>query len=418
MTLRDDLQAMAEKSWQASREMAVIAGSVKNDALLGMADALLAHKDEILAANARDLEAAEGTDLPYALRKRLELNEEKVAAMARACREVAALPDPVGEVFDMVLRPNGLRVGKMRVPIGVVLTIYESRPNVTCEAAVIALSAGNCIILRGGKEALHSNLAIARVLADAGRSAGLPEGALQILDTTDRDAVGILLGMSEYIDLVVPRGGEGLIRAVVEQATMPVMKHFAGVCHTYVDAAADLTMAETVCYNAKVQYPAVCNAMETMLVHADVAEAFLPAMCRRFVEAGVELRGCERTRALCPGASAATEEDWGTEYNDLILSVKVVGGFEEALDHIARYGTRHSEAIITDDYRTAQRFLACVDAAAVYVNASTRFTDGGQFGLGAEMGISTDKFHARGPCGLRELTTYKWIIYGDGQIRT
>lgn len=338
--------------------------------------------------------------------------------MADACRQVAALPDPVGAVYDMRLRPNGLRIGKMRVPIGVILTIYESRPNVTADAAMLALKSGNAIILRGGKEAINSNLAIARVLEEAGRSAGLPEGAIQIVQTTDRAAVGHLLKLNRYIDLVVPRGGEGLIRAVVEQATMPVMKHYAGVCHTYVDKAADLEMAKTICYNAKVQYPAVCNAMETMLVHGDIAEAFLPDMCRMLQEAGVELRGCEKTRDICEGVKEATEDDWKAEYLDLILAVRVVESLDEALEHIAAYGTRHSEAIVTGDYFAAQRFLTAVDAAAVYVNASTRFTDGGEFGLGAEMGISTDKFHARGPCGLEELCSYKWIICGDGQIRT
>jgi glutamate-5-semialdehyde dehydrogenase len=348
---------------------------------------------------------------------RLQLSPQRIEAMAVGLEAVAALPDPVGQIIEGSVRPNGLEVRKVRVPLGVIFFIYESRPNVTADAAALAMKSGNAILLRGGKEALTSNLAIFRILSESFRQAGLPEHAVQLIQRTERAIVTELLHLPQYVDLVIPRGGESLIRTVTQEAQMPVLKHYKGNCHVYVDAAADLEMAERIVVNAKCQRPGVCNAAESLLVHVAVAESFLPRIGRVLQERGVELRGCPQTRQYLPHIRPATEEDFAAEYLDLILSVKVVQDLDEAIAHIQRYGSAHTDAIITRDLEAAQRFVAAVDSAAVMVNASTRFHDGYEFGLGAEIGISTDKFHARGPCGLTELTTYKWVVLGTGQVR-
>jgi glutamate-5-semialdehyde dehydrogenase len=397
--------------------MALASTEVKNRALKAMAQGLLDRREEILAANAADLAAAEGRGHPPAFLDRLGLNTERVRAMARGLQEVAALPDPVGEVTGMERRPNGLWVGRMRVPLGVIAVIYESRPNVTADVTGLCLKAGNAVLLRGGSEAIRSNTAIAAVLTNSAETAGLAKGAVGILATTDRAAVHALLKLDRFIDLVIPRGGEELVRTVKEASTIPVIAHEKGLCHIYVDAAADLPMAEEVVYNAKVERPGVCNAVETLLVHGEAAHSFLPKMAKRFAAAGVELRGCPRTRAVLPDIGEATEADWETEYLDLILAIKVVDSFEEAVAHIGRYGSGLAEGIVTSDYGRAQRFLREVDAGVVFINASTRFADGGEFGLGAEIGISTQKLHARGPMGLKELTSTKFIVFGEGQVR-
>lgn len=411
------IEAMGERARAASRKLANLSSTVKNSALNKMADHLEARFDEIATANKLDMEAGELTGLSTAMLDRLRLDHKRVKAMADGLREVAALPDPVGEVAGMKRRPNGMWVGRMRVPLGVVGIIYESRPNVTADTAALCLKSGNAVILRGGSEAIHSNRAIASILDDAATEAGIPRNVIQLVPTTDRDAVAFLLKMDKHIDIIIPRGGNELIRFVVENSTIPVIKHDKGVCHVYVDKAADIAMAEKIIFNAKVQRPGVCNATETLLVHKDVAERFLPRAVATLREAKVELRGCERSLAIVKDMKPATEQDWHEEYLDLILAVKVVDGFDEAVDHIARYGSSHTEAIVTNDYHTAQEFLKVVDSAAVMVNASTRFSDGGQFGLGAEVGISTQKLHARGPMGLEELTCLKFIVYGDGQVR-
>lgn len=415
-----DVRAAVERARRAARPLSTTRRDVKDAALLAAADRLLAEEARLTEANARDLEAGAARGLNAALLDRLRLTHARIAQMAEGLREVAALPDPVGEVTRMWRRPNGLEIGKIRVPIGVILVIYESRPNVTADAAALCLKSGNPVVLRGGSEAIHSSGAIADVLAAAFAEAGVPEGAVELVRDTDRERVRELLRMDDLIDLVVPRGGEGLIRTVVEQSTIPVVKHDKGVCHVYIDGAADPDMGVAIAVNAKVQRPGTCNAAETLLVDEAVAPSLLPRLAAAFAEAGVELRGCARTRALMPGKDVkpATEEDWDAEYLDLILAVRVVEGLDAALDHIARYGSGHSEAIVTRDYERARRFHAEVDAAAVYVNASTRFTDGFEFGLGAEIGISTNRLHARGPMGLEELTTYKFIVFGDGQIRS
>jgi glutamate-5-semialdehyde dehydrogenase len=355
--------------------------------------------------------------LSEALIDRLLLSEKRIAGMSAGLRDVAALADPVGEVIEGWKRPNGLEILKVRVPLGVVGMIYESRPNVTVDAAGLCIKAGNAVILRGGSEALQSNVALVRVIAEAAYAAGVPAGAIQLIETIERAAAQQLMRLNQYVDVLIPRGGEGLIRAVVDNATVPVIETGVGNCHVYVDESADLDMAERIVINAKCQRPGVCNACETLLVHEAVAEVFLSRVGPLLAEQGVEIRGCPVTRGILPDAAEATEDDWRAEYLDLILAVRVIAGFDEALTHIARYGTRHSEAIVTRDYDKARRFCDLVDAAAVYVNASTRFTDGGEFGLGAEIGISTQKLHARGPMGLRELTTYKYVIHGTGQIR-
>ena len=385
---------------------------------MAMADALEASGEGILAANGRDLAAAPGYGLNAAAVDRLKLDAARVRAMAEGVRQVAFLPDPCGEIIRQWTRPNGITITKIRVPIGVVGIIYESRPNVTADAAVLCLKSGNACILRGGKEAIHSNTAIARALSAGAVKAGLPGEVIQLVPFTDREGVRLLAQMDRYLDVIVPRGGHALIEAVVEHARMPVIKHFHGVCHVYVDQTADLAMAEEIAVNAKCQRPGVCNAMETLLVHREVAEKFLPSVARALRDHGVELRGDRRTvEVLGAGIKAATEEDWTTEYLDLILSIRVVDSLEAAIDHIEHYGSHHSDSIVTTDEAAARKFLAAVDSAAVFWNVSTRFSDGGEFGFGAEIGISTDKLHARGPMGLEELTTYKYLVTGDGQVR-
>lgn len=392
-------------------------GQQKNEWLTRSADALIRRSDDVLTANQRDLAAAAEHGLSEASKDRLRLSQDRLAAMAEGLRQIAALADPVGRVLDSSVRPNGLVVHKVGVPLGVIFFIYEARPNVTVDAAGLCVKSGNAIILRGGSEALHSNAALHRVLQEALSESGLPGDAVQLVTNPDRAAVGALLQMSAWIDLVIPRGGESLIRRVAQESRMPVLKHYQGICHVYVDRAADLDVAEKIVVNAKCQRPGVCNAAESLLVHADVAETFLPRVGAALKARGVELRGCPITCRLIPGAKPATEQDYSTEYLDLVLSVRVVPSLEEALTHIARHGSQHSDAIITMDLEAAQRFTRAVDSAAVLVNASTRFHDGFEFGLGAEIGISTDKFHARGPCGLQELCSYKYIVYGEGQVR-
>jgi glutamate-5-semialdehyde dehydrogenase len=412
-----DVRAMAEGAKAAGRELARLPGGRKDAALRAMADGLLAAQAVLLEANARDLEAARAEGHPPAFLDRLTLNPKRVAGMAAGLRQIADLPDPVGEVTGMWRRPNGLLVGRMRVPLGVIGIIYESRPGVTADAAGLCLKSGNAVILRGGREALGSNAAIAHVLQEAAASAGVPEGCLGFVDDPDRARVKELLSLHDLIDLVIPRGGPDLVRMVRETSQIPVIAHDKGLCHTYVDAAADLGVAEAIAFNAKVERPGVCNAMETLLVHADVAPQFLPPLAARLRAASVQLRGCPATRRLVPEALPASEADWDTEYLDLILSIRVVSSLDEALAHIARHGSGLAEAIVTQDHGRAMRFLREVDAGAVFVNASTRFTDGGEFGMGAEMGISTQKLHARGPMGLPELTCQKFIAFGDGQVR-
>lgn len=416
--LAAQIEQMGVRARAAARRLALCGTDEKNAGLQAMADALEAAESVILAANARDIEAAPGFGLTDAAIDRLRLTPERIVAMARGVREVALLPDPAGGMIREWDRPNGMHIAKVRVPIGVVGIIYESRPNVTADAAVLCLKAGNACILRGGKEAIHSNKAIADALAAGAGAAGLPADAVQLVPFTDREGVRLLAQMDRHVDVIVPRGGHALIEAVVAHARMPVIKHYHGVCHVYVDRAADLAMAQRIAVNAKCQRPGVCNAMETLLVHRDVAENFLPAVAAGLRERGVELRGDERTReVLGPGTSAATEEDWTTEYLDLVLSIRVVDSLDEAVDHIEHHGSRHSDGIVTEDAVAAHRFLAAVDSAAVFWNVSTRFSDGGEFGFGAEIGISTDKLHARGPMGLEELTTYKYLVTGHGQVR-
>ncbi len=412
-----EVEVLARQAREAVRGMAVASPEVKNRALHAMAESLLDHQEEIRQANAADLAGAEGKSYPPAFLDRLRLTSERIQGMARGLKEVAALPDPVGEVTGMERRPNGLWVGRMRVPLGVVAVIYESRPNVTADVTGLCLKAGNAILLRGGSEAIRSNRAIAAVLTAAAEAAGLPKGVVGIVETTDRAAVHALLKLDRYIDLVIPRGGEELVRTVKEASTIPVIAHEKGLCHIYVDAAADHSMAEEVVFNAKVERPGVCNAVETLLLHEQVAAALLPRIAARLAAAGVELRGCPKTRTVLPHLIEATEKDWETEYLGLILSIKVVDSFEEAVAHIRQYSSGLAEAIVTADYSRALCFLREVDAGVVFVNASTRFADGGEFGLGAEIGISTQKLHARGPMGLKELTCTKFIALGEGQVR-
>jgi len=412
-----DIRALAQAARAASRALASATGDQKHAALEAMAVGLLGGGEPILAANQEDVAAARAAGQAAAFLDRLTLTPSRLAAMARGLRQIAELPDPVGEVTGMWRRPNGLQVGRMRVPLGVIGFIYESRPNVTADAAGLCLKSGNAVILRGGAEALRSNLAIAEVLARAVASAGLPAAALTVVPTPDRAKVKELLALHGLIDLIIPRGGEEFIQMVRETSQIPVIAHDKGLCHTYVDAGADLGMAAAIALNAKVERPGVCNAMETLLVHTEVAPALLPALVAQLAQAGVEVRGCPETRGLVPSIRPATEADWDTEYLDLTLSVRVVPSFEEALAHIARHGSGLAEAIVTADHGRAMRFLREVDAGAVFVNASTRFTDGFEFGMGAEMGISTQKLHARGPMGLRELTCEKFIVLGDGHVR-
>ena len=416
--LGQQIEELGKKARAAARVLALSSKDQKNAALMAMADALEASGEDILAANGRDLAAAPGYGLNAAAVDRLKLDAARIRAMAEGVRQVASLPDPCGEIIRQWTRPNGITITKIRVPIGVVGIIYESRPNVTADAAVLCLKSGNACILRGGKEAIHSNTAIARALSAGAVKAGLPGEVIQLVPFTDREGVRLLAQMDRYLDVIVPRGGHALIDAVVEHARMPVIKHYHGVCHVYVDQAADLVMAEEIAVNAKCQRPGVCNAMETLLVHRDVAEKFLPAVADALRAKGVELRGDRRTsEVLGSGVKAAMEEDWTTEYLDLILSIRVVDSLEAAIDHIEHYGSHHSDSIVTTDEAAARKFLAAVDSAAVFWNVSTRFSDGGEFGFGAEIGISTDKLHARGPMGLEELTTYKYLVTGDGQVR-
>jgi len=409
---------VARSAREASVCIARARTTEKNAVLLAMAQNLLDAASELKDENRRDLEAGEKAGLSSAMLDRLELTDNRIDAMAQALRTVAELRDPVGRVIDGWTLPNGLKVQKVRVPLGVVCIIYESRPNVTADAAALCVKSGNAVILRGGTEAINSNLAIHRQLARACEQVGIDRRVVQLIETTDRAVVRELLRADRYVDVVMARGGKDLIRTVAEMATVPVIKHYEGICHTYVDAGCDLGMAVRICENAKCQRPGICNAMETLLIHEAVAEEFLAKMAPVFSQRGVELRGCERTREILPDVKAATEEDWRTEYLDLILSVRIVRDVDEAIDHINTYGSAHSDAIVTESQSNAQRFLDRVDSAAVYVNASTRFTDGGEFGLGAEIGISTGKLHARGPVALEELTTYKWTIVGSGQLRT
>jgi glutamate-5-semialdehyde dehydrogenase len=409
---------LASRAKDASRLQSTVSGAAKNTWLKRAATAIRGRANEVLDANHRDVEAAPGLGLNHAAIDRLTLDTKRIEAIAASLDEVAALPDPIGEVIEASRRPNGLEVSRVRVPLGVIFMIYESRPNVTVDAAALCVKAGNAAILRGGKEAIRSNRALHKILADELAPSGLPTAAVQIVPTVDRAAVGHLLALPEFIDLAIPRGGEGLIRRVVEEAKMPVLKHYHGNCHVYVDAAADEDMAVRIVVNSKAQRPGVCNAAETLLVHRSIAKTFLPAAARALMAENVELRGDDASRAIIPSMTAATPEDWDTEYLEKILAVGVVDSLDAAIDHIRRHGSGHTEAIVTFDLAAARKFVAQVDSAAVIVNASTRFNDGGMLGLGAEIGISTDKFHARGPCGLRELTSSKWIVYGDGHVRT
>lgn len=417
MDIKQYVSDKAKKAKTASRALANISTEIKNNALFKMAAGLEKEADKLIAENKKDLTAAEKKGLSKAMIDRLTLNPDRIKAMADGLREVAVLPDPVGEVLRMWRRPNGMEVGRMRVPIGLIGIIYESRPNVTADSAALCLKSGNAVLLRGGSEAVHSNTAIVEMLSKAGAEAGIPEGAVSFIENPDRTCVMEMLKLNQFIDLIIPRGGEGLIRMVSDNSTIPVIKHDKGICHVYVDSKADLKMAEEICFNAKVQRPGTCNAMETMLVHQDMAKTFLPAIIGRMKKAGVEIRGCEKTKAIVPDIKAATDKDWDTEYNDLILNVKVVESIEAAMEHIAAHGSQHSEAIISNDYQSARRFQREVDASAVFVNASTRLNDGFEFGLGAEIGISTTRIHARGPMGLEELTSTKFIVSGNGQIR-
>ncbi len=418
MNLEEQITAIGRQARAASRALALLSAEQKNAILLGMADALVENAPAILAANAQDIAGAETHGLNAAAIDRLRLTDARIAKIAGDVRQVATLEDPVGKSILQWTRPNGLHIDRVRVPIGVIGIIYESRPNVTSDAAVLCIKTGNAVILRGGSESLHSNLAIAEALQAGGAAQGLPENAVQLIPTKDREAVRLMAQMDQSIDLIIPRGGHALIETVVSHARMPVIKHYHGVCHVYVDKEADLDMAERIAINAKCQRPGVCNSLETLLVHRDIAETFLKKSGPALIGRGVELRGDERTRAILNGQTVpATEEDWSTEYLDLILSVRVVDDMKQAVEHMEKYGSHHSDAIITRNPATAERFLNEVDSATVYWNASTRFTDGGEFGFGAEIGISTDKLHARGPMGLEELTTYKYLIRGDGQIR-
>ena len=418
-----EVETKAKAAKAASKKLAYLSTAIKNKALLSIADELVAKEKDILAANRIDYAEGKKAGMSAAMLDRLLLNTERTRGMAADVRIVAGLPDPVGEIFEMRTLPNGLQVGKKRVPLGVIGAVYESRPNVTVDISVLCLKSGNAIILRGGKEAVHSNSALAKIIQSAAYRAGVPEGAVQFIESTDRALVGQMLKLRDSIDLVIPRGGAELINYVAQNATMSVVTGGIGVCHTYIDRAANLEKAVAIVHNAKVQRPTVCNALDAILVHADVAKKFLPMVAAELGKAGVEMRCDERALKILKPLSglkvvSATGKDWGKEFLALIAAVKVVDSVEDALAHIEKYGSGHSEAIVTEDYSAGMKFLDEVDAACVYVNASTRFTDGGQFGLGAEVGISTQKFHARGPMGLKELTTYKWIIMGSGQVRS
>ncbi len=408
---------LVTKAKRASGKLAALSTAVKNQALLAMADALDEKTEELLAENEKDLDAFGSSPEKIAMADRLRLTQERIADMAAGIREVAKLPDPLGQMPAMWTRPNGMQVGRVRVPIGVIGIIYESRPNVTADSAALCLKSGNVCVLRGGSEAIHSNTAIASILSDAAEKAGVPAGAITFVARPERELVPVLLKQDRFIDLIIPRGGESLMKIIAEHSTIPVVKHDAGVCHVYVDATADLVMAEAICVNAKVQRPSTCNAMETLLIHQTIARTLLPKLAASLLAAKVEIRGCPKTCQLLPDAKPASEQDYGKEFLDLILAVKIVKNMDEAMEHIAQYGSRHTEAIVTSDYGRSMRFLKEVDASAVLINASTRLNDGYQFGLGAEIGISTSRIHARGPMGLEELTCFKFIVLGSGQIR-
>jgi glutamate-5-semialdehyde dehydrogenase len=418
----NEVEVKTGEAKSASKRLAYLSTDIKNKALLSIAGDLIVNEKDILAANSLDYTAGEKAGMDTAMLDRLLLTSERIKAISSDVRAVAALPDPVGETFEMRTLPNRLQVGKRRVPLGVIGAVYESRPNVTVDISVLCLKSGNAVILRGGKEAINSNVALARVIQNAAYQAGIPGGAVQLIESTDRTLVAQMLKMKDAIDLIIPRGGSDLISYVAENAAMPVITGGIGVCHTYVDRSADIEKAVAIAYNAKVQRPTVCNALDTLLVHADIADSYLPKIATELGKAGVEMRCDQRTLGILKSSPSlttvpATDADWGREFLALVVAIKVVESLDEALAHIERHGSGHSEAIVTEDYGAAMRFLNEVDAACVYVNASTRFTDGGQFGLGAEVGISTQKLHARGPLGLRELTTYKWIVLGDGQVR-
>lgn len=417
MDIKKYVLAKALEAKKGARALAKASTSIKNEALISMANALQKRSRELVAENKKDIKFAKEKGLSKAMIDRLTLNEKRVDEMAKGLIEVSALPDPVGEIMNMRQRPNGMTVGRMRVPIGVIGIIYESRPNVTADAAGLCLKAGNAVILRGGSEAIYSNKAIVKVLRDVAKRHGLHEGAVTFIDIVDREAIMEMLKLEGIVDLIIPRGGEALIRAVTENSRIPVLKHYKGVCHVFVDRDADLLMAEEICLNAKVQRPGTCNAMETMLVDQAIAARFLPKMLKKLEKAGVELRGCKKTAVIYPGVTEVNEEDYYREYLDLILNVKVVKEMDEAMEHIAKYGSAHSDAIVSMNYDRAMRFSREVDSSAVLVNASTRLNDGFQFGLGAEIGISTDKIHARGPMGLEELTCTKFVVLGSGQLR-
>jgi glutamate-5-semialdehyde dehydrogenase len=417
--LKKTITEMARRAALASRKAQAISSDTKDQILREMADALCAGKNELLKANKLDLKAAKNSDLSRPMLERLTLDEKRIQEMADSLREIATLPDPVGEVIKAWRRPNGLWIHKVRVPIGVIAIIYESRPNVTSDCVGLCFKSGNSVILRGGSESLNSNLAIYNVFKSVLKNNRVPEDLVNMIGTSDRKAVDELLKLNQYIDLVMPRGGEELIKKIVKSSRIPVIKHYKGICHVYVDDWAELNMATDICLNAKLQRPGVCNAMESLLVHKDTAIRFLPGMLKKFNGAQVEIRGCQLTQKICKNLEIkrATEKDYATEYLGLVVSVKVVESLDEAIDHINNYGSHHSDTIVTDNYDNALKFLRFVDSACVYVNASTRFTDGNQFGLGAEIGISTDKLHARGPMGLEELCSYKYMVFGHGQVR-
>ncbi len=418
MDITTQVTNIAKNGRTAANILARTSSDVKDRALRKMAEKLIEREAYLIEENEKDLAYAHEKGLSSAMIDRLTLNASTIGGIAEGLTEIAALPDPVGKVTSMWKRPNGLLVGRMRIPLGVIGIIYESRPNVTADAAALCMKSGNAVILRGGSEAIHSNLAIAGILQEVLQGVGIPETAIQVIPTTDRQAVNEMLSLEEYIDLIIPRGGEELIRAVVQQSKIPVLKHYKGVCHIFVDASADFTMATAICINAKTQRPGVCNALETLLVHSDIASDFLPMMAAEFRKAGVTMKGCERTRVILPEIEAATEDDWYEEYLDLVLAIRVVDDMDEAIAHIEKYGSLHTESILTESYKNAQRFLNEVNSSTVMVNASTRFSDGFELGLGAEIGISTTKLHAFGPMGLEELTTTKFIIHGNGQLRT
>lgn len=417
MSIKSDIEQLGAQAREASRAIALLSTTRKNEALRSMAQALREQRELLKSANKLDMEAAKKAGLNSAMLDRLQLTDTRIEEMASGLEFVAELSDPVGQCLDEKVLESGLRKKKIRVPIGVIGIIYESRPNVTADATALCFKAGNAVILRGGSEALNSNRAIAAALQQGGQKANLPAYAVQLVQTSDREAVKALVQLERYLDLIIPRGGEGLIRAVTEMSRVPVIKHYKGVCHTYVHEDAEIDMAVAISENAKCQRPAVCNAMETLLVHQAVSGKFLPAFAKRVENYNLEMRGDERTRAILTATKPVAEEDWSTEYNDFILSIRVVDSLIDAIQHINHYGSGHSDAIVTQSKEAAEEFLTAVDSATVYVNASTRFTDGAQFGMGAEIGISTDKLHARGPMGLEELTSYKYVLYGDGQIR-